>query len=311
MSTAAIVIVSYNSGREIGACLDAALALTNAEITVVDNASDDDTREQVRCRPVRLIANETNRGFAAAVNQAASSTSRNYVLLLNPDATLVAGIEALVSVCERPTYGAAGGLLVDAQKHPQTGFTVRRFPTAAALCFEALLINRLWPGNPVNWNYRCYDLDLTQAADVDQPAGAFLMFRRDAWVKVGGFDERFRPVWFEDVDFCKRLRDAGFTIGYTPGAVAKHTGAHSMASLTVEKRTIYWYRSLLKYSAKHYSSGYHRMVCVAVMTGSILRILLGIISSRGVQSIAVYGTVMRLAAGSFWGTRQGETEVVC
>ena len=310
MSNVAIVIVSYNSASEIGECLDAALALADAEIIVVDNASEDDTKDQVKKRPVRLMANQTNRGFAAAVNQATASTTCEYVLLLNPDAVLLTGIGALVQLCAEPGGGAAGGQLVDAEGHPQTGFTVRRFPTPMALCFEALTINRAWPRNPVNWQYRCYDLDLTRVADVDQPAGAFLMFKRDSWERVGGFDEQFDPIWFEDVDFCRRLRDAGLTIGFTPAAVAKHTGGHSVGSLTVEKRTIYWYRSLLRYSAKHYSSGYHRMVCAAVMTGSILRILIGLISSRRIQSFMVYSRVFRLAAALFWGIRQGRVEVV-
>ncbi len=71
-------------------------------------------------------------------------------------------------------------------------------------------LNRLWPGNPVNRRYRCLDLDLEAAADVEQPAGAFLLIRRDAWQALGGFDEGFHPIWFEDVDFLKRARDAGY-----------------------------------------------------------------------------------------------------
>ena len=50
------------------------------------------------------------------------------------------------------------------------------------------------------------------------------MFRRDAWEHVGGFDEQFYPIWFEDVDFCKRLRDDGYQVYYEPGAVATHLG---------------------------------------------------------------------------------------
>ena len=93
---------------------------------------------------------------------------------------------------------------------------------------------------------------------VDQPAGAFLMFSRAAWETVGGFDERFWPVWFEDVDFCARIKAAGFRTYYDPEACAKHSGSHSIRALSLENRERYWYGSLLEYAAKHYRSSAFR-----------------------------------------------------
>ncbi len=289
-----IVVVTYNSGAEIGACLDAAKA-TGAEIVVVDNGSQDRTREEVASHGVRLIANPENRGFAAAANQGIASLNTTFVLLLNPDAVIVGGIENLK--CE----AAAGGRLLDAFGNPQTGFMVRRFPTPVALAFEALLINRIWPCNPVNRAWRCLDLNPSQPGPADQPAGAFLMIRREIWRQLGGFDESFYPLWFEDVDFCKRLHDAGFTARYVPEAVAIHSGAHSIRTLAVEIRQFYWYRSLLKYAAKHFGPVAYRMVCLAVLGGSVLRGFIGIFYVGGRKSLAVYGRVVRLAAGELPG----------
>ncbi len=81
-------------------------------------------------------------------------------------------------------------------------------------------INRLWPRNPVNWRFRCYDVDLQsmKPVEIEQPAGAFMMIRRDAWERVGGFDESFYPLWFEDVDFCCRLKLAGLRLFHVPSA---------------------------------------------------------------------------------------------
>ena len=76
-------------------------------------------------------------------------------------------------------------------------------------------LNRIWPGNPVNRRYRTASPN--RLVDVEQPAGAFLMVRRSAWSALGGFDENFFPIWFEDVDFCKRLHDAGLKIVFLPG----------------------------------------------------------------------------------------------
>ncbi len=186
---------------------------------------------------------------------------------------------------------------------PQIGFMVRRFPSPAALCLECLLLNRLWPRNPVNWHYRCLDLNYSAPHEVEQPAGAFLMIRRDAWERLGGFDESFYPLWFEDVDFLKRAKENGYHIRFVPGAVAEHTGAHSIQKISVEFRQFYWYRSLLKYSAKHFPPGAAKVVCLAVMIGSVLRTVLGIPRQRSLKPIAVYGKVVRLAGRQlFFGT---------
>jgi len=134
---------------------------------------------------------------------------------------------------------------------------------------------------------------------VEQPAGAFLMIRRDVWQELNGFDERFHPLWFEDVDFCWRARQKGYRMCYTPYAVAKHTGGHSLAKISLENRQLYWYRSLLGFAAKHYRASTVRMVCAAVFLGSIPRMFLGTAAFRSLTPIAVYGKVMALAGRTF------------
>src|SRR5262249_14498728 len=147
-----------------------------------------------------------NLGFAAAVNQGVAATNSRFVLLLNPDVRLCTSPEALVQACSQAGIGIAGGLLLSSNGDPQAGFTVRRFPTAQTLIFEVLGINKLFPRNPVNRSYRYLDRNLYSTFEVDQPAGAFLLFRREVWHRLAGFDERFFPVWYEDVDFCRRAR---------------------------------------------------------------------------------------------------------
>jgi N-acetylglucosaminyl-diphospho-decaprenol L-rhamnosyltransferase len=294
MEDVGIVIVTHNSAPEIGPCLDAAVT-TGAEVVVIDNASADGTCAEVERRRVRLIANSSNAGFAAAVNQGVRALSAPLLLLLNPDAVIQTGIEHLRDACRDPRTAAAGGMLVDNCGQPQLGFMVRRFPSPAAICFEVLLVNRLWPRNRVNWQYRCMDLNYSAPLEVDQPAGAFLMIRRDVWERLGGFDESFYPLWFEDVDFLKRAKDSSYHIRFVPGVVAKHTGGHSIRKISLEFRQFYWYRSLLKYTAKHFPRGAEKAVCLAVILGSVLRTVLGIPHQRSFKPIAVYGKVVRLA----------------
>jgi GT2 family glycosyltransferase len=295
-----IVIVTYHSEAEIGPCLDAALA-TGAEIVVVDNASSDGTLTEVRRRPVRVIENSTNCGFAGAVNQGFAVLQCPYVLLLNPDSVLQTDLSPLRDACAQPGAAGAGGLLLDSAGRPQVGFMIRRFPTPASLALEALLLNRVWPRNPINRRYRALDFDYSRRSEVEQPAGAFLMLRRSVWEELGGFDESFYPLWFEEVDFCRRAAARGYRLYFEPNSVVKHTGAHSISQLTVEMRRIYWYRSLLKYAARHFRPTAFRWVCLAVVAGSVLRMIAESVLERRLQPLAAYGEVVRLAGRALAG----------
>jgi hypothetical protein len=204
-------------------------------------------------------------------------------------------LDPLREACDLPGAAGAGGRLVDERGEAQVGFMVRNLPTAASLTLEVLLLNRVCPKNRWNRRYRCLDFDGKSRRAVEQPAGAFLMVRRQVWQELGGLDESFFPLWFEDVDFCRRIRDRGFVLYYMPEAVAKHTGGHSIPSLTVEMRRIYWYRSLLRYSSKHFHPFAFRVVCLGVVTGSILRGITEAVVYRSAEPMAAYGKVASFA----------------
>ncbi len=274
MPRVAAIIVTYNSADELGPCLEAlGRYAPEVEPVVVDNNSSDSSREIALRYPVRLLSNSRNAGFAGAVNQGVRATDAEYLLLLNPDTRLQTGIRPLLEAVSQPGTGAAAGLLSNPDGTPQTGFTVRRLPTATALIFEVLGINLLFSKNSVNRHYRCLDLDLTRPCVVEQPAGAFLLFSRQAWLTAGGFDERFWPVWFEDVDFCAALQGNDLRICFVPECTAEHKGGHSVGALPLKSRQKYWYVSLLKYGAKHYRTLAFRLLCAAVAVGSVLRFL--------------------------------------
>jgi GT2 family glycosyltransferase len=294
MARVSIVVVTHQSAEFIDTCLDSLSGFGDAEVVVVDNASTDDTCGKVSTRGTRLIANPHNAGFAAAVNQGVDATTAPLILLLNPDARFETGLDSLIECFDDPKTGGAGGLLTGPDGLPQTGFMARNLPKPKALIYEVLGFNHFWPGNPVNWHYRCLGKDPMAPAFIDQPAGAFFMFRRTAWQQLGGFDEQFWPIWFEDVDFCARLRSAEFMIRYQPAARAFHQGGHSLGKIPVGLKEEYWYGSLLKYAAKHYQPVAFGMVCLSVAAGAVGR---GIQSfpRHGVRVFKVYGSVVRLS----------------
>jgi N-acetylglucosaminyl-diphospho-decaprenol L-rhamnosyltransferase len=294
MNPIGAVVVAYNSERHIGRCLDSLPA--GLPVVVVDNASTDGTRAQVLRRPgVRLLANEWNRGFAAGANQGLDALDCGSVLLMNPDVEVTGDIDLLAEECKKDRVVAATGKLLGPDGRPQLGFMVRRFPTPAALAFEVLGINRLVPGNPVNRSYRCLDLDPAVAADVEQPAGGFLMIRRDAWQRIGGFDESFHPVWFEDVDFLKRAALAGYVSRYLPVAMARHEGGQSVAQLSATATAMYWYGNLLAYAARHFPRTGVLAVCVALVLGSAGRAIFGVVCSASLKPLSIYARVFGLA----------------
>lgn len=259
---------------------------------VVDNASSDETVTRA-ARTVTVISNPQNCGFAAAVNQAFRATDADPVLLLNPDVTLLSPIDKMISACR--LHGLSAGKLVDAEGHAQAGFTIRRFPTPLALSFELLGLNRIFPWNPVNRRYRYLDRSIEESGRVEQPAGAFLMIRRDVWDQLGGLDEGFHPIWFEDVDFLKRARDAGYRAQYLADVPAAHLGAHSIAGLKTGCREWYWCVSLLRYAAKHFSGFGYRGVCAAMLLSSAPRMLVGLIRERSLSPVVVQSRIAKFA----------------
>jgi GT2 family glycosyltransferase len=290
--------VTYNSAPVIEACLEALQRYApEFAVIVVDNASSDDTMEKVRrFENVCGINNKANAGFAAAVNQGVRlADGADVIMVLNPDVEITASLAPLTEACR--THGMAAGQLTDVQGRPQAGFTIRSLPTAAALIFELFGLNRLWPSNPVNRRYRRLDRDLEQPGPVEQPAGAFLTIRRDVWERLGGLDEDFYPVWFEDVDFCRRAIDSGCRIEYIPSVKARHHGGHSVGALSAGCRAVYWCDSLLRYAAKHFRAVQYRGVCVAVPLSSVPRGLAGIIKERNLELLSVS---MRIAGAAAW-----------
>jgi len=294
------IVVTYNSGESIAPCLEA-LTREDCEIVVVDNASADDTVRQVEefaaWHPVRFIANEHNLGFGAAINLGAHEAAGDVLLILNPDAIAEPGAVAAILNCILTTQAAAvGGALLENDGQPARGFAFRRIAGLAPLMFEALLLNQLWPGNPVNRRYRCLDADYSKQQEIEQPAGACLAITHTMWDKLGGFDEQFFPVWFEDVDLCRRLRDAGSRISYCPQARFRHTGAHSVGQLSFRDRQLFWYGNMMRYARKHFSKTQVLILRLAIVNGMVLRSIAALFGSRKVplkDGLAAYWAVIR------------------
>jgi hypothetical protein len=247
-----IIVVAYNCSKELADCLASLrpeVGGPTREFLVVDNASRDGTAQMVRERFawVRLIANDRNRGFAAANNQGLAIASGRHILFLNPDTVVHDdALAVLVRTLEGDaSLGACGPQLLNADGSIQP--SVRRFPTFAALAHQYTPLRALRVLKGAYRRYKMADFNFTTAADVDVLMGAAICVPAGVLAEVGVFDERFF-VYFEEMDLCRRIHDAGRRIRFEPAARITHVGGVSAATATAN---LFFCRSLLKYIRKH------------------------------------------------------------
>jgi GT2 family glycosyltransferase len=254
-------IVNWNSGALLRSCIESLLnTSTDAEILVVDNASTDDSAVRAldfRDR-VNFIRNNANRGLAAAINHAFAATATDYVLVLNPDLRVLPGaVSYLETWMDRhPDAGAIGGYVNEK-------YLPRRLPSVGSLVLENVGAHARVDAN-----------SSSEPVVAEQPAGAALMIRRQAYNAIGGFDEQFFPAWYEDVDFCRRLESAGWKLYFAPQAKFVHEGGYSANALGPADFAAAYYRNQLRYARKHFGDVASVIVRVSIAAGMIGRMAL-------------------------------------
>lgn len=233
-----IVIVSWNTRQMLADCLAtvrAGLGSLNAEIWVVDNASDDGSPEMVaRDFPeARVIVNAENRGFAAANNQALALATGRHVLLLNSD-TLVHGdvLERSVAWLDaHPEAGVMGPRVLNTDGTTQA--STSRFPSLRLLALQTLGLTRIAAFD----GYRMTGWDRRDTRAVEVVSGCAMFVRRAAMERVGLLDEAFF-FYGEETDWCRRFSDAGWQLVFAPVGEITHFGGGSVRRLNHKRDTM-------------------------------------------------------------------------
>ena len=267
-----IIIINWNAASHLSRCLDSVSALIEEvdEIVVADNHSSDASRETVRRYPdLRLIENKTNLGFGAAANRAVASTSSRHILLLNSDTLVSPGSARRLheSMLSDTGSAIACGPLVGEGGTPQTGFQFRELPTVSSVLTDVLGLEELLA---VISKKPPAQMKTGWLPSSVQPAAAYWMIRRRAWSELGGFDERFWPAWFEDVDFCKRLESSRWKVLFDERARAVHIGGVSVGRLGHRRFTRVFYHNLLRYLKKHHPYRF-LLLWLPIQFGSLIR----------------------------------------
>ena len=269
-----VAIVSWNSAAHLRDAI--ASVPEGVPVVVVDNASSDGSAEIARGAGARVIEAGANLGFGPACNLAVQEGGPSEtVLLFNPDAALVDGARTLAALLAAldadPLVAAAAPRL---EGHGQERFQLRRLPSFGAIAREAFLVDRLFPDNAGFERDRYLGQDRRAAFDVEQPAAAALLVRRDDFEERGGFDPAFTPAWFEDVDLCARFLESGLRIRYVPEGRAKHVGGVTMNALLYRDFRPVYVRNLFRYLARHASPAVRAAARAAVLAGALLRLAL-------------------------------------
>ena len=258
-----VVIVSFNTRDMLRDCLRH-LQTSSEEVAcetwMVDNNSRDGSPDMVQDEfpHIRLIRSETNLGFAAANNCAIKHATGRYIVLLNSDAFLSQGIlrAAVDRMDQQPNVGLAGGLLTGTDGSWQP--SARQFPsllndflmlTGLAARFSS---SRFFGRADRTW------APVEEPAEVDWVPGAFSIIRREALDSVGLFDERFF-LYYEEVDLCKRIKQACYRVSYWPDLRVIHIGGESARthkdkgiSSSGTQLLLWRLRSQLLYYRKHH-----------------------------------------------------------
>lgn len=270
-----IIIISWNTREILQDCLRTVYDQTKRidfEVIVVDNASSDGTVEMVRREFPRvvLIANDSNRGFAAGNNQGMAVAAGRYVLLLNSDTLLREGaIEKTVAFADAHSDAAVIGCRVlGSDRTLQSSCFM--FPSVLNMLLLATYLYRLFPGNRFLGRERMTYWNRSDARDVDVVAGCFMLIRGEAIDRVGVMDESFF-MYAEETDWCYRFKQARWRVMFTPSASIIHLGGASSRQVASQMR-LQLSGSILYFLKKHRSRPEYVLACLLTALFFLTRI---------------------------------------
>jgi GT2 family glycosyltransferase len=249
----AVAVVSYNTRDLLDRCVRSALAEGPASVVVVDNASSDGSAEHIRTHhpDVTVVANAHNVGYGAAANQALRHATAPLVLLLNADTELQAGcLAALAAFCSaEPRAGIVAPAIVNrtGEREP----SVFPLPGSMAWLVENAPLAAVARRVPALRDRSVSLRELTTPQPVPWVMGCALLLRSDCMREVGGFDEDFF-MYFEEVDLCHRVAEAGWRVFFTPDATVMHVGGASTSQVRTEM-LVHHFRSTMRYYHRHHA----------------------------------------------------------
>jgi N-acetylglucosaminyl-diphospho-decaprenol L-rhamnosyltransferase len=271
-----IIIVSWNVADLLAACLDSINANQGTlalEVIVVDSASSDHSADLVRERYpwVWLLAQPENVGFTRGNNIGLQVAGGRHLLLLNPDTEVIGDMltQMVATLDANPDVGIVGPHTLNTDGSTQS--SRRRFPTLTVAFLESTWLQPFAPPALLD-RYYVRDVDDRATADVDWVQGHALMARREVYAGIGGLDTGY-VMYFEELDWCKRAKSAGWRVVYLGSAQVTHHGGRSSAQVGAFKH-IQFNRSKIRYLRKYHGAAAAGLLRAFLLLGFAYQIAL-------------------------------------
>jgi GT2 family glycosyltransferase len=276
-----VVIVTYRSRELLRECLDSLREhppSCRLSLVVVDNASADGTAEMVGSGypEVDLIASPTNLGFAAATNLGARRGDAPYLLALNPDTEVTEGaLDAVLDAIEaHPEVAVAGPRLLRPDGSLDHA-SKRSFPTPLSALGHFTGLGRR-PG--AAGKLAAYRAPEVESGPVDAVNGAFMLMRRSAFERVGGFDEGYW-MYMEDLDLSYTLAQEGWGTWYEPAATVLHVKGGTTGGERSIRLNWAFHRGMYRFYRKHYAGRRSWAMNLVVYAGIAVKLATAVVHS--------------------------------
>ncbi len=286
-----VVVVAYNSAATLRGCVEPLTAIPEVRVTVVDNASPDDSVGAITGVDVDVVRAPRNGGFSYGCNLGAARGCAPYLLFLNPDARLTgAALERLAAVLrDDPAAGLAAPRILD--DDGSLAFSQRRFPRLRSTYSQALFLHRFAPCSAWADELVRDPVAYERPGRPEWVSGACMLVRRSAYEAIGGFDERFF-LYCEDTDLCLRLGQAGYAVRFEPAAEVHHVGGASSGAGETQSIAA---RSRLLYAQKHLGPRRASLEALGVALGEATHV---VTAARRPASRRGHAAALRAVLGS-------------
>ena len=255
-----IIIVNYNVKefvKNLLISLEKALKNFTSEIIIIDNASSDGSVEDIKNKfpTIKLIANKNNVGFGKANNQGLEIADGEYIVLLNPDTIVKENtFKNLIDfIQEKPDVGMVTCKVLNPDGTLQLACR-RSFPGPWTSFTKVTGLSKLFPKSKLFARYNLTYLNENEINEVDAVSGSFMMFKKNVYNKVGGFDSRFF-MYGEDLDLCYRVQSKGYKVYYVPTTEIIHYKGESTKRSSLDETKIF-YEAMHLFVQKHFSSSF-------------------------------------------------------
>ncbi|MBZ5537608.1 MAG: hypothetical protein LAO31_16750 [Acidobacteriia bacterium] len=223
---------------------------------------------------IEVIFCDSYQGLPKAKEEGLRASSAEIVFFLYPGIEPQPGAidRLLVQLHDHPDWGAVSGRWRNARGLVEKGYNIRRFPTFRALLWDVLFINKLFPRNRTTRRYKMHDFDYSSLCQADHANDCVFMARRKLLVDLGGFGEFYRFGWFDQVEICCKLNQAGHPVYFDPDAEFVSTDRPTLVNRLLADHYSDFYSDQEHYVKREFGAWRSKVFKASLAGGMVIRL---------------------------------------